>query len=272
MYKTICLIVLLTGVNSLAFAQPSKYFGTAETVEKSSIGLQVGSGIVLGDIAYQPLAQGGLYYQYHFRKWLDGRIGVNMGVYKGANTSKTGAIEPNEALNGMGLYNPTVNYLDSGSIYQNYRTTVLDICFSGKVNLIALFARQYEKPFDVYVIGGLGTLRYLAKTDALDAAGNMYPYSTITGTTPAEIKTQLLAMRDGTYESFAEYDKNTRILIDGGLGFRYRLGGHFGIGLEMLGKYTDDDLLDGQRWKNNSELSKGSDIILNVGVLAEYIF
>lgn len=265
-------LFLISGTWGSLMAQPSKYFGTEGATETSVIGLQAGSGIISGDVDFMPFVQGGLYYQYHFKRWLDVRAGINYGLYKGADTDRTGAIGSNQALNGGSLNNPPVNYTNTGFVYQNYQTSVMDISVTGKLNLISLFSPKYKKPFSVYLMGGTGVLTYLAKTDALDASGNIYPYQNITTDNPSEVKSLLSDMRDGKYESFAEYEKNSHLFLSGGLGFRYRLGNHLGLGLESQVKYIQDDLLDGQRWKTDTETSENNDIIFNAGLIFEYLF
>ncbi len=266
------LLFLISGIWGNLMAQPSKYFGTEGATETSVIGIQAGSGIIGGDVDFIPFVQGGVYYQYHFKKWLDARVGINYGIYRGFDTDRMGAIEPNPALNGGSQNTPPVNYLNTGFVYQNYQTSLMDISVTGKLNIISLFSPKYNKPFSVYLAGGTGFLTYLAKTDALDASGNIYPYQNITTDNPSEVKSLLSEMRDGKYESFAEYDKNNHLLLTGGLGFRYRIGDHFGLGLETNVKYIQDDLLDGQRWKTNTETSDNNDIIINAGLIFEYLF
>ncbi len=259
----------IIGLNAI-IAQPSKYYGTSGAVESSSVGIQVGSGVILGDVTYSPLVQGGIYYQRHLKKWLAGRIGLSYGLYRGADTDRTGAIEPNNALNG-GI-DPSVNYLNVGFVYQNYQTNIIHLDVGLKLNLIQMLSPKYDRPFSVYITGNTGFLKYATKTDALDASGNIYPYQTIMSNNPSEIKKALSEMRDKKYESFAEFDKTNHILLNGGVGLRYKIGEKTAAGIESQLIYLQDDLLDGQRWKSNTELSLNPDIILNTGLFFEYLF
>lgn len=247
-----------------------KYFGTTKEAETSSIGLQLGTGIILGDVQGKPAYQGSLYYQHHFRRWLDGRISVGYGKYTGFDTKPTSAIAPNKLLNGTS--DSTVNYTDIGKVYQNYSASIIDISLQAKINLIQAFSKSYNKGFSIYVLGGIGVLSNVTKTDVKDANGKIYPYNSITSTDAATVTTQLNSMRDNTYESFADYDKVSHLTLMGGGGFRFRLGAKAALGLEGAVKYTGNDFLDGQAWANNLELSKGSDLILNGGLFFEFLF
>lgn len=261
---------LFVGVFS-ATAQPFKYYGVSKETETGSIGLQIGSGVITGDMAYKPFVQGGLYYQYAFQRWMSGRLYVGYGRYYGADTEYTTAIQPNKVLNGE--IDPKLDYTDIGRVYQNYQTDVLDFSLQVKFNLIEIFSPSYKGALSVYALGGIGALSNVTKTDLLDAQGNKYPYNNIDANASAsEVANQLKAMRDGKYESYADADRNSHLSLMGGLGLRYRLGGHFGLGLEGVLKYPNNDYLDGQAWKTNTELSQNSDLILNGGLLFEYLF
>lgn len=247
-----------------------KYFGTTKEAETGSIGLQLGTGMIIGDVKGKTAYQGNLYYQQHFRRWLDGRIVVGFGKYTGFDTKPTFAIAPNKLLNGTS--DSTVNYTDIGKVYQNYSASVIDIAVQGKINLIHAFSKSYNGGFSVYALGGIGVLSNVTKTDAKDGSGKIYPYNSITSTDAAAVTTQLNSMRDKTYESYADYDKVSHLTLMGGGGLRFRLGAKAAVGLEGVIKYTGNDFLDGQAWSDNLTLSKGSDIIVNGGVFFEFLF
>jgi hypothetical protein len=264
------LLFLLLFVAGKAHAQ-FKYFGLSKESETSSIGLQVGSGIILGDVQWKPYGQGSLYYQYRFQRWLAGRITIGGGRYYGADTKYTTAIEPNKVLSGGG-FDSTVNYLSIGKVYQNYQATIIDISLQAKINIIELLSRNYNKGFSVYALGGVGVLSNITKTNALGADGKVYPYNTITSDNTSAVTTQLAAMQDKTYETYADYDRNTHLVLMGGAGVRMRLSEKIALGLEGAMKYTNNDYLDGQAWKNKTELSKGGDLIINAGLFCEFLF
>lgn len=249
-----------------------KYFGTTKEAETSSIGLQLGTGIILGDVQGKPAYQGSIYYQYHFQRWLDGRISVGYGKYTGFDTKPNYAIAPNKLLNGTS--DSTVNYTDIGKVYQNYSASIIDIGVQAKINLIHAFSKSYNGSFSIYALGGIGILSNVTKTDAKDGNGKIYPYNSITSTDAAAVTTQLNSMRDNTYESFADTDngKNSYLMLTGGGGLRLRISAKSALGVEGLIKYTANDYLDGQALIDLNTSSKSTDIILNGGLFFEFLF
>ncbi len=272
MKKRITITAFLCFMLSVAVAQ-FKYYGSDNQPEGHSAAITGGTGAILGDLPINLGYQGGAYYQYRFARWLGVRIGVNYGKYSGLGTTPT-PILPNNALNGV--RDSTLNYIDStnyiGVFYPNYRMTALDISVTGKLHLIELFSKTYNKPFTVYLMGGVGAFSYLTKMNARNANNSLYPFQQIDAS--GEVKTQLTAMLDNTYETDAEYKAVSTIspFVSFGGGLRYRIGQHLGISLEAMGKYNSDDLLDGFQWKTATELSSSRDILGTGNLGVEWLF
>lgn len=252
-----------------------KYYGSDNQPEAHSVGITGGVGTILGDLPISLGYQGGAYYQYRFARWLDARVAINYGKYSGLGTSKT-PVKPNNAVNGT--LDSTLNYVDSthyiGVFYPNYQMTSLDIALSGKLHLIEMFSKTYNKPFTIYLMGGVGVFSYVTKMNARNADNSLYPFQQITATSPTEIKSQLEGMLDNTYESYAEYNTLSTVspfVLFGG-GVRYRIGQHLGIGLEVMGKYNSDDLLDGYQWKTDDIVTDSKDILTNGNLCIEWLF
>ena len=250
-----------------------KYYGADNQPESHSIGITGGVGAIFGDLPLQLGYQGGAYYQYRFARWLGTRISVNYGKYAGLGTSPT-PILPNNALNGE--RDSTLNYVDSlnyiGVFYPNYQMTSLDIAVSGKLHLIEMFSKNYNKPFSIYLMGGIGAFSYVTKMNARAANNSLYPFNQIDPN--GDVKAQLDAMLDDSYESNAEYNTVSTIspfVLFGG-GMRYRIGQHIGIGVEAMGKYNSDDVLDGFQWKDDKNVTESQDLLGNGNLYLEWLF
>ena len=165
-------------------------------------------------------------------------------------------------------------------VYYNYQTKIRDISLSGIINLNNLKFHKQENKFNIYGIFGGGGFIYNVMTDQLDGDGNEYVYSTITeGSTFDEnrkpAKEQLNDLWDGEFETQAEMhhddywlfgsedDKQRawqhRLQAHFGIGFGFKLGRVVNLGLESKVYYTDDDLLDGQRWQEWGALTRDWD-------------
>lgn len=160
----------------------------------------------------------------------------------------------------------TAGYGGSG-VYYNYKTTMNELSLQAVFALNNLKFHSARNKVSYYGIFGLGGLSYKTMVDATNASGGMYNFSGITdGLSGSDydnrktINDRLKSLFDGTYESNAESNSNKkssssstmRGLVTAGAGIQFRLGKALSLQLEDRIIYTGDDLLDGQRWQENT--------------------
>ncbi|MEZ5047397.1 MAG: hypothetical protein R2831_10440 [Chitinophagaceae bacterium] len=155
--------------------------------------------------------------------------------------------------------------LKTRNVYYNSKTQVRDLSLQLVANLNNLRFHRARNKMSLYTLAGIGGLLYKTTTDLKDASGNLYDFSSILAlntnshiyTDRKEINTALKNLYDGTYETAAERHSNrgwfgdytVRPSATVGLGAQFRLGNRVSLGIEDRWIYTNDDLVDGQRWQ-----------------------
>jgi OmpA-OmpF porin, OOP family len=175
------------------------------------------------------------------------------------------------AYNTPGAAAPTeVNYA--------YKTKVRSLTLDMLASLNNIKFHKARNKMSVYGIFGIGGLLYSAQNDLKDANNANYNYAANNltvhqGGTPnpawvnnyrsnrVETEKDLQDMFDGKFETAAERHDNRywmgkytfRPVATTGMGIQFRPGGSLGrrisIGIEDKVTFTNDDLVDGQRWQ-----------------------
>ncbi|MFN0200538.1 MAG: hypothetical protein ACKVTZ_03410 [Bacteroidia bacterium] len=248
-------------------AQPV-YFDIKKEAYNWSVGLTGGSGIVFGDIAFKPGYQFGLMAKKTHRPWLDLRLGVGMFNYTGIDADVQN-IKKNNVLNGEMV----ADYRNK-PFYFNYQTSGLEANVAARLKPIQMFNKKYEKAFDIGVLVGLGISAFETKMDLLGSNNQTYAFTN--GMSLAEVtklldkKYETLGQIDDTKVIFGRYMRTSYLL--GGVNFRFALNERMALGLDVLAKYTGSDLIDGQQWKFDGNLSESRDMLLQSGITIEYMF
>ena len=180
---------------------------------------------------------------------------------------------------------------NANQIYYNYKTDIKELILSGIVSLHNLRFHKRQTKLDLYGLFGTGVLAYRARMDQLDENGIEYDYSVVynasnqseyEGRNPA--LEALDDLRDGTFESQAErhFDdppKAIGVLFNNhsfkptahvGLGLAFKLSRVINLALETRVTYTNDDLLDGQRWQEWGALTRDYDTYVYNGLHANF--
>ncbi|MEM6802915.1 MAG: hypothetical protein AAF696_16010, partial [Bacteroidota bacterium] len=117
--------------------------------------------------------------------------------------------------------------------------------------------------------------------NALNDQDQLYDFNIPTSLKGNALEERLNSLFDDTYESLADRDLVNSSFIGPftlqsyfltGAGFRIHLTESFGIGLEGNYLFFGDDLLDGQQWQENGELSPNRDKLLSLGLLLDFAF
>lgn len=275
-----------------------KYNFPAKPRHKWELGIDAGLLMVSGDIKARPGFGIGGHIRRAFGYTFSLRGSIMVGETTGRNWQGTqgwarsslgdGHI-PNQALAGNRLYDDlndvkTPNYvgLNGDLIFYNYKTKIREAVLSGMVNIHNIRFHKQETKLNLYGFAGLGGLAYRTFMDQLDANGNEYDYSTITDNYDQyEDKEALVdaldALWDGDYESQAErhfddpkpFDEfSYKPTAHVGVGLAFKLNRTLNLALESKVTYTNDDLLDGQRWQEWGALTRDYDtyVFTNLGL------
>lgn len=175
-------------------------------------------------------------------------------------------------------------------IHYNYRSVghegTIDFVFS--TNNISF--HKHRRGFSLYAFVGIGAFLFNTKINTLDANGQIYDFTSITGDIPQvhgnrmELIKKLQSAMDNTYETEAETERARRRpgvfgnnTIDyawtTGLGIQFRVNNHVNFHIEeRITVPHEEDLLDGQRWAEqvygNPVFTQNNDYVnyLNIGI------
>lgn len=231
---------------------------SASTRHMWEVGLNGGLNFLTGDISWKPGFGGGI----HIRKAIDNMFSLRLdGQYrfmKGFESSgpRNPDADNSFILSGLGYGSGP----GESTWYHNYSTTM----WSGSLQLVMSINQfRFIKPvrtINPYVFAGAGLGSYKVKTDAKDANGNIYNFTTV----PSE------SDLDGTYETeLAIQQKDLgKTLInpigEAGVGIAFRITPRFNIGIEhkmgvLLGKRGD--YVDGAVFRSSVDQTNNKDLI-----------
>lgn len=147
-------------------------------------------------------------------------------------------------------------------VFYNYKTVINEAALEGVFTLNNIRFHKNKTGLVIYGIAGIGGMTYDTKVDALDGNGNPYNYSSIANANiykdRKSVRKALKKLQDGVYETQAEnqgdrrpklFGNTFKPIVTAGFGLAYKISKRFNIGLEEKLSWTNDDLLDGQRWQ-----------------------
>lgn len=226
------------------------------------IGIKGGAFTVSGDIpAVFPTIGFGLHVRKAFGYVFSMRLEYLNGTGKGLNWKPTGFIPASNS--------PWSGY--ASPIYTNYKTKVQDLSLQGVVTLNNIRFHKSKTGFNFYGFAGIGGTVYDTKVNALNGATPYTQFGTVAGGVYKNRKDTRDALKDfldDSYESAAENHGESRPKLFGdtfkpsgtvGLGLAIKLSNRFNIAIEDRVTFIKDDLLDGQRWADQGDLTRDFD-------------
>lgn len=229
------------------------------------IGIKGGAFTVSGDIpAVFPTIGFGLHVRKAFGYVFSMRLEYLNGTGKGLNWKATGFFPPVAD-------NPWTANGYTGVVYTNYKTKVQDLSLQGVVTLNNIRFHKSKTGFNFYGFAGIGGTVYDTKVNALNGSTPYTQFGTVAGGVYKDRKDTRDALKDfmdDSYESAAENHGETRPKLFGdtfkpsgtvGLGLAIKLSNRINIALEDRVTFIKDDLLDGQRWAEQGDLTRDFD-------------
>ncbi|MGB0838655.1 MAG: OmpA family protein [Chitinophagales bacterium] len=209
------------------------------------------------------------------------------------NKSLAGEVDPssradlyrdlNNEFNKVPDYTESSPVFNNYVVFYNYKTNIRELNLSAVFNLHNIRFHKRETGMNVYGVAGLGGTAYRTYMDMLDANGNEYDFGTITsagfyGDRKATLEA-LDRLYDGTFESQAERHFDDYSPFDNysykptahtAIGVAYKVNRKFNLALESKVTYTNDDLLDGQRWQEWGALTRDYDTYVYTSLNANF--
>lgn len=253
----------------------------AKPRSKWSLGVKGGAAYVSGDVAAQPGYGFGLDFRRGLGHAVSLRVQATGGQAKGLN------YQPSRGYRNHGTpwndlyYAGGVNQLDQTNtpppVYYNFQMTYADLSVQAVINLNNINFYKEQPNWGLHAILGAGLLAFNTKIDGgREANGVVDPYDfsnvsniPLSNSGPFNLGgrrdriNELRNILDGSYETPAEGSNTatgltvgsntftTQPVIMAGLGASYRLNNRIDIELEHRFVWTNNDLLDGQRWSEN---------------------
>jgi outer membrane protein OmpA-like peptidoglycan-associated protein len=254
------------------------------------IGVKGGLFQVSGDIPAQFVSPGfGAHVRKAFGYIFSLRLEYLYGIGKGysfranqnfAKNSAWGAniADPNQRysapkqINGVGT--PLIVSSKTGQtttpleqIFYNYKTKVQDLSLEAVFTLNNVRFHKSKTGFNIYGFAGVGGSIYDTKVNALDEDNNnqKYNFNSISQAAYKNrrdfIKNMKKNILDGSFETAAENQGERRPKLFGdtfkpsgtvGMGVAFKLSNRLNLALEDRWTIIKDDLLDGQRWQEQS--------------------
>lgn len=244
-----------------------------------SVGVKGGAAFISGDVKAQP----GAGFALDVRKALGHVFSLRLEASAGQPTGLN--YQPTQGYKGHNgnpwnttYFNGGVSAIDGSTIapyvYYNYRMRYGDLTLQGLVNLNNINFYKEQSQWNIYAAAGIGGMAYNTKVDAGSGPGvDPYDFSSVTAIPMTgnnglfkidgrrQRLDQLRSIVDFDYETPAEGHRDETGLslkgdnyvvnpvVTGALGLRYRLGRRVELELEHRIAWTNDDLLDGQRWQ-----------------------
>ena len=245
------------------------------------LGVHGGHFFIDGDVDRRILAGWGT--GLSLRKSINYVVSMRFDFFYG----KTKGIEPQpwrSNIGGGGLVEPTFNAYDNNNVEDQYwfpshQTTYMYGALQCVYNFTNLLFHKERNKWNSYITLGAGFDTHTAKLDLLDANGQPYTdLRTRSGFTPElfntqagrrEIKGNLDNIYDGEYETegFKKAgifrlgdDTNIHVVFTASAGFSRKLSKRLNIGLEHQVMASDNDYLDGIKFRTAGDQSNNVDI------------
>lgn len=229
------------------------------------IGVKYGVSHIAGDVpsTFFTVPNFGVHIRKSFGYVFSARLEYVFGEPRGLNWKQTSAH--------AGTPWATNNYT---TFYGNYKSRVQDLSLQGVITLNNIRFHKAKTGMNFYLFGGVGGLIYDTRYNLLnDATGTYYQaeFNSIAGgvySNRKDTKKALKDVLDDSYETRADNDKQTtatlfndtfRPSLTVGAGIAFKLSNKFNLALEDRWSFVKDDLLDGQRWAEQGDLTRDYD-------------
>lgn len=251
--RKIYLSFLFIIINICLFAQsPSWNFGA----EKGYAWLQ-------GEV--EPTSGFGFefYVDKPFTSFLSIRLNVGMGLTQGMD--KDGSTNWLNHSVWNGTRNATLNYSSAtiDTVFNNFQTSYQEANLQAIFTFSQLKALNNQSPFDGFILGGIGLMRYSVAIDAANAESKIYDFSKIgeySASDDFQKISNIRSLMDGTFETNVSENPQIAPLFQVGGGLSWKISKHMRLALSHRVAFLLTDELDSYQWNANNQLNNTNDI------------
>jgi len=230
------------------------------------VGFKAGMHNISGDVAGKFAPGFGLHVRKAFGYVFSARLEYVYGIPKGQNWLRSSGYQTKTT-------NPWQQLGYTGDVFYNYKSNVQDLSLEGLFSLNNIRFHKSKTGVNFYALAGLGGAIYDTKVNALGSDNARYNFSGIpTGTWKTRKDTRdaikNLPNADDSYETAAENQGARRPKLFGktfkpvghvGGGVAFKLNNRLNLALEDRFTIAKDDLLDGQQWAEQGDLTRDYD-------------
>ncbi|MDP9230931.1 MAG: OmpA family protein, partial [Bacteroidota bacterium] len=224
------------------------------------VGIKGGYFAFSSDVASRPSFGFGAHVRKAFGYVFSARLEYMYGIAKGLNWVSSTNYNNNPAWNDYGSLGVggVVNG-PSDKVFYNYRSKVQDLALEGVFTLNNIRFHKAKTGFNVYGFIGIGATTYETKVNSHNGTA-IYDFSGISGDVyknRKDTRDALKSLMDDSYETPAENQGVRRPKLFGntlkpaghvGAGVAFKISKRLNLALEDRFTTVKDDLLDGQRW------------------------
>jgi len=204
----------------------------------------------------------GLFVQKPLGSSLSLQLEVGMGSMRGLDKQGSENWLKHPVWNGS--RNPRINYHQAftSAIYANYKTDYQEASMQARFRFTQLPVFHNHGPFDAFLLGGIGLMRYRTYIDAASPAGLIYDFGMLD--IPEETESQrisrLHSLLDGRYETAVQARAAFTPLYQFGAGFSWGFTPNFSLSISHRISVAGTPGLDSYQWDAANRPTGRSDV------------
>lgn len=226
-----------------------------------SFGAEKGYAQIAGEVRPESGFGFGFFGEKPINQFLSARLVLGMGGMRGLDRTTTNHWLQHPGWNGT--LNPDVNYNVEDSIYANYKTKYQEVSLQGVLTITQMSFVKNESPFDVFLMAGLGMMRYNTMIDAVDQNALIYDFDSIALVetfSDAELFANLNTIADGNYETQSHPNMKTALLYQFGGGAKWSFRKDISLYVSHRVSITNVDDLDSYLWDEDNTANGINDV------------
>lgn len=232
----------------------------AAQVDSWSLGLDKGYAFVQGEVRSEAGLGMGLHINKHVTEAFQARLSLGMGGMSGQDLQTSTNWLNHPVWNGT--RNPMIDYRNAfdDEIYANYQIMYQEAALQALFYPTQLAGINNRSSVDLFVLGGIGLMRFQTSIDAADAGDLPYDYFPVSfSKNETETFTNLGTVVDGKAETTNTAEAVYTPLYQGGLGLRWQAGANTYLSLSYRLSFTGTDELDSYQWNADNSLNGVTD-------------
>lgn len=229
-------------------------------IDSWSLGLDKGYAFVQGEVRPEAGMGMGLHLNKHITETFQARLALGMGGMSGQDLQTSINWINHPVWNGT--RNPMIDYRNafSDEIYANYQIMYQEAALQALFYPTKLAAINNRSSVDLFVLGGIGIMRFQTSIDAADEDDLPYDYFPVSfSKNETETFMNLGTVVDGKAETTNTDEAVYTPLYQGGIGLRWKAGPTTSLSLSYRLSMTGTDDLDSYQWNPDNSVNGVAD-------------